>query len=140
MKSERYPAFRFEQLTKPLVAALRFAYDLKRKNPNHNIPWTGPDINPATKLSSYCPDMSEQFKRDSLRYANERDRDAAEHIISTAVQLGIEQGMRIAAASQEGLSKPALQMLKGTLRNVDKLTPARIAGDLKVIIDILSHE
>lgn len=90
----------FEKLTKPLVKAIRFAYDLKRKNRDKDIPWKGPDIGARERATCLSP--STQLKSENLIYSEEEQgRDALEEIIGLALRLGIEQGRRITMTGHE---------------------------------------
>lgn len=100
----------FEQLTEPILKALRFAYTLKRKNENVRIPWTGLGIGPDCAATCLCPE--DALSKDSLAWAlDEHGRDALEVIVQLAVQLGIEQGRRLALHKQkERLCLPLIQL------------------------------
>lgn len=82
------PVGDFEQLTNPLVQAVRFCYSLARKNEDKDIPYKGFD--------GCYRRASDQFAAENLRYSDEdQGRDALTEIIGYAVQVGIEQGRRI---------------------------------------------
>ena len=90
----------FEKLTAPLVRAVRFAYDLKRKNRDKDIPWRGPSI--GKDCLATCFDAKEQLTASNLQYSeDEQGRDALVEIIGLALRLGIEQGRRITMESSE---------------------------------------
>jgi hypothetical protein len=83
----------FTDITKPICEAIRFAYDLKRKNRGRNVPWDGLDIGENMKACYMSP--NERLQRDNLKYdEQEQDRDALQIIVGIAVQLGIEQERR----------------------------------------------
>lgn len=85
---------RFVDLADPIVEAIRFAYDVKRKNRGKDIPWNGYNIGERALLS--CHNQQERLTAGSLAYAeSDQGRDALTEIISVAVQLGIEQGRRM---------------------------------------------
>ena len=84
----------FEELTEPVVRAIRFAYKLERKNSNLDIPWLGYDIGEKEKGTSRSPDK--KLSVEKLKYQEEEQgRSALETLIGLAVQLGIEQGRRL---------------------------------------------
>lgn len=84
----------FYKITEPILEAVRFAYNLERKNKNKSIPWNGLDIGDKEKAGSFSP--TEKLRAGNLKYSLEdQGRDALEEIIGLAVQLGIEQGRRI---------------------------------------------
>lgn len=85
----------FEQISRPILHAIRFAYDLKRRDRRRSIPWRGPEIAPRDQAC--CPKITERLKANHLSYAEEdQGRDALEEIVAAAIQLGIEQGRRLA--------------------------------------------
>ena len=91
----------FEALTRPVLHAIRFAYDLKRRDRRRNIPWRGPDIVHTGTLAC-CPTIAERLKAHRLAYSEEdQGRDALEEIIGAAIQLGIEQGRRLAKSEEQ---------------------------------------
>lgn len=107
----------FTDLTDPICEAIRFAYDLKRKHQNKDIPYKGYDIGKVT--GCYQPD--ENLTQESLEYQDEnQDRDALQVIVGIAVQLGIEQGRRQLLKSQE-----------------TKMTLARMSA--KIVVDALGE-
>jgi len=102
----------FDELTEPLIEAVRFAYSLRRKNRGKDIPWNGPDLT-LTRLLCCCFNISESLSRESLEYnENDQGRDALAIIVSCAIQLGIEQGIR--------MKMQELIRYKGLLLNINK--------------------
>lgn len=92
----------FEQITRPVIHAIRFAYDMKRRDRRRNIPWRGPEIGERDMACS--PLAAERLKAHRLAYAEEdQGRDTLEEIVGLAIQLGIEQGRRIAKSDEEPL-------------------------------------
>ena len=88
----------FEALVEPLVASLRFAYDVKRKNQGKSVPYRGADHN----MLGYAYSGAKKLSAENLRYSEEEQgRDALTEIIGLAVMVGIEQGRRIEYTSQE---------------------------------------
>lgn len=97
----------FEDLTRPVLHAIRFAYDLKRRDRRRNIPWRGPEIVDTGTLAC-CPTISERLKAHRLAYSEEdQGRDTLEEVVGAAIQLGIEQGRRIAKSSEQKLLSEA---------------------------------
>lgn len=88
----------FEDIATPFVKAIEFAYDIKRKNSDQSIPYNGYENgNPAG-----LPSIGTLFSAESLKYdLEEQGRDALMVIINAAIQVGIEQGRRIALNSSE---------------------------------------
>lgn len=88
----------FEDLADPFIKAINFAYDLTRKNENKSIPYNGYENGEL----ACCPSIKTMFKKDSLAYnLEDQGRDALAVIITAAIQVGIEQGRRIAMTSSE---------------------------------------
>jgi hypothetical protein len=84
---------RFEELTKPVCAAIRSAYRLSFRG-YHDIKWSGLDIGDDEKATCFPPD--EQLSELHLRYdSTEQGRPPLNVIVGVAVQLGIEQGRRM---------------------------------------------
>lgn len=109
----------FEDLTRPLVRAVRFAYDLKRKNRDKDIPWSGPEI--GAREQTVALPAARQLSADNLRYSEEEQgRDALEEIIGLAVQIGIEQGRRLTMNSPEVKVMEIMAKLgERNLRNIE---------------------
>lgn len=88
----------FDLLTKPVCEAIRFAYELERRNQDSSIPWSGPDVGRTS--TSLQP--KERLDRENLEYSlDHQGRDALREIIGIAIQLGIEQGRRLERQSLE---------------------------------------
>ena len=88
----------FEELVKPLVESLRFAYDVNRKNQGKSVPYRGADHDTL----GYAFSGAKKLSAENLRYSeDEQGRDALTEIIELAVMVGIEQGQRIEYASQK---------------------------------------
>lgn len=86
----------FEDLTEPFIKAINFAYDLTRKNEDKNIPYNGYDNGEL----ACCPGIEILFDKESLEYnLDDQGRDALTVILTAAIQVGIEQGRRIAMNS-----------------------------------------
>lgn len=80
-------------IAKPIVKAIRFAYDLTRRNANKSIPWAGPPIGRMEAANSLEAKL--RLSASMLRNNDEdQGRDALDEIIGVAIQLGIEQGRR----------------------------------------------
>ncbi len=85
----------FEELTGPVCRAIRFGYQLERRNKDTSIPWTGLDIGKCEKAAGFSP--HDKLHSTNLEYdENEQGRDALEVLVGIAVQLGAEQGRRMA--------------------------------------------
>ncbi len=93
------PEFRFTDLTDAVIKAIRTAYNLRRKNKEKDIAWTGPQFdkdNFSDHLAACCFSPEHKLTAENLRYSEEdQGRDALEEIVGVAVQLGIEQGIRM---------------------------------------------
>lgn len=90
----------FEDISRPIVHAIRFAYDMERRDRRRNIPWRGPEIGLRDQANS--PLASERLKAHRLAYCEEdQGRDTLEEIVGLAIQLGIEQGRRIAKSDED---------------------------------------
>lgn len=88
----------FEDLTKPFELAIKFAFKLTRKNKDLGIPYSGYDNGDLTG----CPGIQQLFSKESLDYnLGDQGRDALTVIVQAAIQVGIEQGRRIAMDSAE---------------------------------------
>lgn len=84
----------YQAIHDPIVKAIRFAYDLIRKNQNRSIPWKGPSIGRPEAATSL--EARNRLSAEMLRYSEEdQGRDALDEIIGVAIQIGIEQGRRI---------------------------------------------
>lgn len=91
------PAY-FEDIAESFVKAVKFAYNIDRKNIDKSIPYNGYENG---DLAS-CPSIKTLFNKESLEYnLNDQGRDALTIIIQAAIQVGIEQGRRIAMNSSE---------------------------------------
>lgn len=86
----------FCELVNPIIAAIKFCYDLKRKNEDKDVPYNGYPNGWRERVTTPTP--AEWLTTKSLKW-NEEDqgREVLEVIISIALQLGIEQGRRIVA-------------------------------------------
>lgn len=90
----------FSAICEPIRDAILFAYDIKRKNANKNIPYKGYDIGYSEQAT--CCSPNEKFTVKNMKYSLEdQGRDALDEIITVAVQLGIEQGRRVFKSSTE---------------------------------------
>lgn len=125
---EKGPAY-FEDLIRPVIKAIKFAYSLQRKNKGRSIPWTGP---PRESGLSCCPDHAEMLKAHNLKYSEEdQGRDALEEIVGIAIALGIDQGQRI-TKKEDGLYGDSLNIrmikliLEGPGTSESKLQSIRI--------------
>ena len=111
---------RFTDITEPVIQAMRFAYTLKRKNIQRDIPWEGLDIGREEQACCFSP--IEKLTAFNLEYSlDSQGRDALTEIVGVAVQLGIEQGRRMAYSDMasrihilkimhEGMNSPLEQL------------------------------
>jgi hypothetical protein len=105
------PAY-IEDIVTPVVKAIRFAFNLERKNENRSIPWSGPPIGRGAAANSL--EAKTRLSAAMLRYSEENQgRDALDEIIGLAIQIGIEQGRRI---YKDGGSFKTLMLRLGTYR------------------------
>lgn len=92
-------AAQFDDLVQPILSAIRFAYSLRRKNRDKNIPYDGYD---RPSILHVCPSVTETFSSDYLTEVEEdQGRTALDEIIAVAVQIGIEQGRRLEKAENK---------------------------------------
>jgi hypothetical protein len=97
--ADEKPAY-FEDITAPIIRAIKFAYALRRKNRGKSIPYNGLDIGKDSQAT--CLRAKEQLSAEQLAYSSdEQGRNALEEIIGLAVRLGIEQGRRITLEGHE---------------------------------------
>ena len=90
----------FEDLTKPAIKALKFAYTFRRKNNGKDIPWTGPGPGKAEAATVPPPDY--MLSAENLKYSNdEQGRNALEEILGVIIRMGMEQGRRAYIESSE---------------------------------------
>lgn len=103
----------FGDLVEPLRTALGFCYSLTRKNATEDVPYDGYDIGDSIK--HVCFSADERLTAFQMSYdETEQGRDAAEVILSLAVQLGYEQGRR---SVREELREP-LRHLQRAMRTM----------------------
>ncbi len=103
--NDRTKSVSFHDLVKPVKDALLFAYDIKRKNEDKDIPYNGYDTGKSVQICDFSP--IEKLKAENLEYEkSEQDRDALSILLGIAIQLGIEQGERSFKAS------PVYQLMK----------------------------
>lgn len=89
----------FEDLCDSVVKAIRFAFTLKRKNANRDIPWNGPDIG---SLTGRVLGAEERLSAEHLaRDQDDQERDTLTNIVAVALHIGMEQGRRLAAESAD---------------------------------------
>lgn len=95
---ENGAAVALDDLAQPICEAIRFAYELRRKNRKRDIPWDSFE----TPESAHGHNIRETLRAEHLRYSDEnQNRDCLEEIIGCAIRLGIEQGHRMAHSSSE---------------------------------------
>ena len=84
----------YQSIADPIRKAIRFAYEMSRKNVGRSVPWRGPPIGRSEAGNSL--QAKHRLSAEMLRYSEEdQGRDALDEIIGVAVQIGIEQGRRI---------------------------------------------
>ena len=104
---------RFTKLTGPVYRAICDAYTLTKIDYGEGIKWTGPDL-PESMAATSLP-YNERLTREQLEYSEQdQGRDPLEEIIGIAVQLGMEQGRRLAKYDL----KVALELLDMGVRMV----------------------
>ena len=88
--SPAYCGYMIEEIYK----AIKFAYNLRRKNKGKDIPYEGFEIGEEEQVGSYC--MNEKLSAQNLEWQLEdQGRDAMEVILEGLFQLGVEQGRRM---------------------------------------------
>lgn len=86
---------KFRDIVEPLYEAVLFAYEVKRKNKNKDIPYEGYELGEDELVT--CISMKEGLSAEVLKWARDSHGESALlRILSVAVQLGIEQGRRVA--------------------------------------------
>ena len=84
----------FDDLARPVVDAIKSAYDLKRKNRGRDIPWTGPPVGKSEAAT--CCDHAELLSAEGMGWQeDDQGFEAIEVIVAIALRLGIEQGRRV---------------------------------------------
>lgn len=83
----------FEDLVGPLREALGFCYGMDRHRVGEDVPYWGLNVG---DLHINLPVDEQLSARNLVWQADEHGRDAADVILGIAVQLGIEQGRRLA--------------------------------------------
>ena len=102
----------YQSLADPIRKAVRFAYEMSRKNVGHSVPWNGPAIGRPEAATSL--EAKHRLSAEALKYSEEdQGRDALDEIIGIAVQIGIEQGRRI---YRSGDTFKTLMLRLGTYR------------------------
>lgn len=82
----------FDELVKPVVKAIRFAYSCRRKNEKKDIPYDGYD---RPSLLACCLTVESTLAAANLDYDKTvQGRSALDILVGLAVQLGYEQGYR----------------------------------------------
>jgi len=87
-------------LIKPLKEALLFGYQLRRKNREIDVPYSGYDLGKTEKVG--CLSRNESLKVKQLK---KRDKKLGllDEILETAIMLGMEQGRRRLRSSTEAV-------------------------------------
>lgn len=117
---EKSATVRFTDITEPIIKAIRFAYNLKRKNTQRDIPWEGLDIGKEEQACCFSP--IEKLTAFNLEYSlDSQGRDALTEIVGVAVQLGIEQGRRMAHSDMASRIRMLKIMHKGMNSPLEQL-------------------
>ena len=107
----------FTDLTASAVSAIKFAYELKRKNKGKSIPITGLDT-PDTTIHG---PSSVLLNAANLKYSEEEQgRNALVEIVSYAVRLGIEQGRRMTMQGHVVTLKAQLALQEMKVRTLEE--------------------
>jgi hypothetical protein len=84
----------FDLIFEPFEKAIRFAYNMRRKNEAKDIPYDGLPLGHDERVCSFGPE--ERFTVYQMKYDKEdQGRDALEVILSCMAQICLEQGRRI---------------------------------------------
>ena len=84
---------RFEDLVEPVVQSIGHAYTIKRRNAWEDIPYNGYNIGWETLVC--CPDPLVQLNTENIELSRDQGNSPMHVLVGIAVQLGIEQGIRI---------------------------------------------
>ncbi len=91
----------FDDMCQPFVDAIKFTYGLKRKNKDKDVPYVGLPLTLSSILAG-CPQIATRLTSEMLEYdEDDQGRSALEVIVGCAIQIGIEQGHRMAAEKQK---------------------------------------
>lgn len=91
----------FDKLVTPIADAVRFCFDMERKNRDEDVPYTGMEKAHVSLVTSFPAD--EALTAEQLRYDDEdQGRDALHVIIGIAISVGMEQGIRHARSRNGG--------------------------------------
>lgn len=99
MKYQEWPKnnepARFSDICDSVCKAIRFAYRMQRQNRQADVPWEGMNIGESERGG--CLQPHEALSASTLRWQlDDQGREALDVIVALAVQLGIEQGRRLA--------------------------------------------
>lgn len=113
----------FSELTEPVCEAIRFAYEISRRNKRRSIPWIGLTL--GERELAGCPPPHEKLGRSYLEYSeHHQGRDALDELVGIAVQLGIEQGRRLEGERLKGSTDIATMLAKAVLRQSSQAAEA----------------
>lgn len=130
----------FDLCIDPFEKALRFAYSMRRKNEDKDIPYSGLPVGKSTRVGSFGPE--ERFLAAQLKYDKEdQGRDAIEVILSCMAQICIEQGQRMAKKEIKKSLDDYFRRLEYEKRNQEwraeqdalALTDSNVAAKLRVM-------
>jgi hypothetical protein len=98
---------RFAELVQPTIRAIKFAYELKRKNKDQDIPWTGLPKGRPELVSTLPPEQA--LSREYLEYSlREQGREPLMEILAIMAQVCFEQERRVSLQNIE----TALKMIE----------------------------
>lgn len=90
--------FDFGAVADDLVRMIKSAYRLKRVNLGKDLKWKGTAELTQSEILCSSPPIAERIKAESLKFEQEdQGRSALDVIVCLALQLGIDQGLRMKA-------------------------------------------
>jgi len=79
-----------EAISEAIQTAIRLGKDIDKKG----VPWNGPRLVSKLMLAT-VPQPEDQLSSESLKYHSEKGRNVFDVIAMIAIQLGVEQGLKI---------------------------------------------
>lgn len=83
-----------EDLAGPIAEAIQAAIQIGSDANKTGIPWNGPRLM-STMFRAVTPQPEAQLQPEQLKYHSSNNRNVFDVIAMIAIQLGIEQGMKI---------------------------------------------